>query len=70
MSREKKVVLMFETVEERARFEAAIKIATGGRAVMKRDKGWTKPALETDLKPSQILAASLWAGFQPKAILD
>jgi hypothetical protein len=59
-------VLIFETEEAKLQFKEALEKATFGRVLVEEDHGWPKPALRVwGAVPSQIMAASTWAGFSP-----
>ena len=59
-------VLLFKTEEEAKLWMKALEKATFGRALAEEDHGWPKPALRIrGATPSQIMAASTWAGFEP-----
>ncbi len=59
-------VLIFETEEAKVKFKEALEKATFGRALVEEDHGWHRPALRVwGVMPSQIIAASAWAGFSP-----
>jgi hypothetical protein len=62
-------VLIFNTEEEARSFQKALERASLGQAVVKPDHGFTKPALRVRGMPSHVLAAALWAGFEPKAVI-
>lgn len=60
----KERTLLFNTEAERKRFMEALRKAASG--AVEPDDGWTKPALRVRVEGlAQILAASMWAGFEP-----
>lgn len=63
-------VLIFNTEEKARRFQEALVKASLGQAVVKPDHGFTKPALRVRGMPSHVLAATLWAGFEPEVVLE
>ncbi len=63
-------VLIFKDMRDQETFREALVKASLGRAVIRPDHGWPKPALRVrGVNLSHILAASLWAGFEPEAVL-
>lgn len=59
-------VLIFETEEAKVRWMKALEKAGCGVLRVEEDHGWPKPALKVrGAMPSQIMAASIWAGFEP-----
>lgn len=64
----KERVLIFQTEEEAKVFAEALEKATLGKAEIRPDLGWPKPALRVRAQLAQILAASIWAGFEPAIV--
>jgi len=63
-------VLIFKDMRDQETFREALAKASLGRAVIRPDHGWPKPALRVrGVNLSHILAASAWAGFEPEAVL-
>jgi hypothetical protein len=63
-------VLIFKGMRDQEIFREALVKASLGRAVIRPDHGWPKPALRVrGVNLSHILAATLWAGFEPEAVL-
>ena len=64
-------VLIFKDTRHQEAFRKALERASLGRAVTQPDHGWPKPALRVrGVSPSHVLAAALWAGFEPEVVLE
>jgi len=64
-------VLIFKDTRHQEAFRKALEKASLGRAVIRPDHGWPKPALRVrGVSPSHVLAAALWAGFEPEVVLE
>lgn len=67
----KETVLIFKEVRDQEAFREALERASLGRAVIRPDHGWPKPALRVrGVNPSHVLAAAIWAGFEPEVVLE
>ncbi len=64
-------MLIFKDMRDQETFREALERASLGRAVIRPDHGWPRPALRVrGVNLSHILAASFWAGFEPEAVLE
>ncbi|BCZ90603.1 hypothetical protein TthAA37_24220 (plasmid) [Thermus thermophilus] len=64
-------VLIFKDTRHQEAFRKALEKASLSRAVIRPDHGWPKPALRVrGVSPSHVLAAALWAGFEPEVVLE
>lgn len=64
-------VLIFKDTRHQEAFREALERASLGRAVIRPDHGWPKPALRVrGVNLSHVLAAAIWAGFEPEVVLE
>lgn len=67
----KEMVLIFKEVRDQEAFREALERASLGRAAIRPDHGWPKPALRVrGVNLSHVLAAAIWAGFEPEVVLE
>lgn len=63
--------MIFKGTRHQEAFRKALERASLGRAVIRPDHGWPKPALRVrGVNLSHVLAAAIWAGFEPEVVLE
>ncbi|WP_114313586.1 hypothetical protein [Thermus caldifontis] len=63
-------VLLFKEERQVEAFAHALARAVPTPVQIRRDLGWTWPALEVQASEAQLLAAVMWAGFEPVHVVE
>lgn len=67
---ERKVLIFKEEQQVEAFVTALARAVPKTPMRIRRDLGWTWPALEVHASEAQLLAAVMWAGFEPVHVIE